>query len=337
MAIIPQTNLFSWKEIESLGDLERLRLVLEHLPDETLMQRLEKYRDKGRDDYPIRPVWNSIIAGIIYQHPSIESLRRELQRNAQLRDLCGFDPVRKMRATPPSSVYTRFLKLLLKNPDEIELIFEKLVDLLRELLPSFGRMLAMDGKAIPTYARKRKERVMEPDGRRDTEADTGVKTYKGKHEDGTVWEKTKYWFGYKLHLIIDAKYELPIGFDVTPASKSEHPEGKKLIKSLKKRHPKLIEGCEALMADRGYDSADMNSILWDDYKIKPVIDIRNMWKDGEETKELKGIRNLVYDFRGNIYCYCMRTLERRRMAYGGFEKDRETLKYRCPARHYNFE
>ncbi|GAW92753.1 IS4-like transposase, partial [Calderihabitans maritimus] len=48
------------------------------------MRKLERKRGKGRNDYPIRAVWNSIIAGIIYQHPSIESLRRELLRNAQL-------------------------------------------------------------------------------------------------------------------------------------------------------------------------------------------------------------------------------------------------------------
>jgi len=29
MAIIPQLKLFAWNEIETLGDLERLRLVLD--------------------------------------------------------------------------------------------------------------------------------------------------------------------------------------------------------------------------------------------------------------------------------------------------------------------
>jgi hypothetical protein len=42
MAIIPQLKLFGWEEIEELGDLERLRLVLEYMPDEELMQKLEK-------------------------------------------------------------------------------------------------------------------------------------------------------------------------------------------------------------------------------------------------------------------------------------------------------
>ncbi len=32
MAIIPQKKLLSWKEIENLGDLSKLWLVLDHLP-----------------------------------------------------------------------------------------------------------------------------------------------------------------------------------------------------------------------------------------------------------------------------------------------------------------
>jgi len=74
MATIPQKHLFRWEEVEELGDLERLRLVIEHLPDEALMLALERHRGHGRDDYPIRPVWNSILIGrfVHYQnrHPT---------------------------------------------------------------------------------------------------------------------------------------------------------------------------------------------------------------------------------------------------------------------------
>ena len=85
MAIITQKKLFGWKEIEILGDLERLFLVINYLPDEKLMYILEKERGRGRDDYPVRAVWNSILAGVVYEHKSIESLRRELLRNGQLK------------------------------------------------------------------------------------------------------------------------------------------------------------------------------------------------------------------------------------------------------------
>jgi hypothetical protein len=76
MAIIPQKRLFGWEEIDELGDLERLRLVLEYLPDERLMEVLEKDRD--RDDYPVRAVWNSILAGIVFQHESVERVNSRL-------------------------------------------------------------------------------------------------------------------------------------------------------------------------------------------------------------------------------------------------------------------
>ena len=303
MAIIPQKQLFSWKEIENLGDLSRLRLVLDYLPDEPLMRALESQRAKGRDEYPVRAVWNSILAGIVFQHNSVESLRRELKRNDRLRWLCGFDIAKGENAVPPSWVYTRFFRLLFKNAEYIEKIFDELVEQLRKELPGFGNNLAMDGKAINTHARPRKGLPdMSADGRRDTDADLGKKTYTGVREDGTVWQKIVKWFGHKLHLIVDADYELPVAFEVTKASCSEIPQGRKLVKKLKERHEELIkEDCNALTADKGLDDTKLIEQLWDDCGIKPVIDIRNMWKDGEETKLVDGQTNVVYDYQGNIY------------------------------------
>jgi Transposase domain (DUF772). len=115
MAIIPQQTFFVWDEIENLGDLERLQLVLEYMPDEELMQTLGKERGKGRDDYPVRAMWNSILAGVVYQHPSIESLRRELSRNGQLRFMCGF----RNGKVPEAYVYSRFFNKLFEKEEMI--------------------------------------------------------------------------------------------------------------------------------------------------------------------------------------------------------------------------
>ncbi|MDI7267921.1 MAG: hypothetical protein QME96_07995, partial [Myxococcota bacterium] len=68
MAKIAQRHLFNWKQIDAAGDLDRLRLVLEALSDEKFVSLLERRRDRGRDDYPIRPTWNALIAGIVFQH-----------------------------------------------------------------------------------------------------------------------------------------------------------------------------------------------------------------------------------------------------------------------------
>jgi len=157
MASLPQSSLFRWQEIEDLRDLERLRLVLGYLPDEPLMRRLEADRGRGRDDYPVRAVWNSLLAGIVFQHPSVESLRRELQRNASLRQACGCDPLEGMDAVPTAWAYTHFLQSLLAHADRVDAIFDDLVERLRTELPDFGRLLAIDGKALRTHARPRRK------------------------------------------------------------------------------------------------------------------------------------------------------------------------------------
>ncbi len=113
MAIVAQ-NLFTWQEVSAKSDLDRLELVINTLPDEGLMKILEKERDKGRDDYPIRAVWNSILAGIVYQHQSIESLMRELSRNGELRDACGFDLILGQDAVPTPRAYSHFLRKMIR-------------------------------------------------------------------------------------------------------------------------------------------------------------------------------------------------------------------------------
>src|SRR5665647_323089 len=336
MAIIPQQTFFVWTDIEELGDLERLQLVLEYMPDEKLMNTLELERGKGRDEFPIRAMWNSILAGVVFQHISVESLRRELSRNAQLRFMCGFT---RKKGVPAAYVYSRFFKKLFEKEEMINEIFDQLVNELEKLLPEFGKNLAIDGKAISSLSTGVNKNKKE-DGRRDLDADWAKKEYKGVREDGTPWSKVVKWFGYRIHLIVDADYELPVAFEVTKASTSEVKQAHKMIENLDKKHPELIEACETFEGDKGYDDSKLNMILWDDYAIKPVIDIRNMWKDGEKTHQLLDYENVVYNYKGNVYCVCMDTGVQREMCVGGFEKDRKehgTLRKLCPAMQYGIE
>ena len=335
MAIIPQRQLFSWKEIENLADLERFSLLLKYLPDEQLMQSLESHRGKGRDDYPVRAMWNSILAGIVYQHTSIESLRRELMRNAQLRQLCGFDLLKGIDAVPSSNAYTNFLKRLIAHMDMIDSLFCELVDRLSGLLEGFGQVLAIDSKAIKSRAHRASRRCS-VDLRGELDADKGIKTYRGRRSDGSTWETVKSWFGFKLHLIVDAEYELPVAYSVTKASASDLTVGKEMIEDLALERPFVLENAQLFLGDKAYDDTDLITKLWDEHNIKPVIDIRDLWKiDG--ARLVHGQTNVSHDYRGTVYCHCPVQWVKRPMAFGGFEKDRGTLKYRCSARHYGLE
>jgi len=66
---------------------------------------------------------------------------------------------------------------------------------------------------------------LEPDGRRDIDTDFGKKTCQERREDGTLWERVRSWFGYKLRLIVDADHELP-GATLLPIPTPASPQRK---------------------------------------------------------------------------------------------------------------
>jgi hypothetical protein len=336
MATLPQKALFEWNAVEDIGDLIRLRFVLDNLPDEPLMYALEHRRGRGRDDYPIRAVWNSLLAGVVFGHETIESLRRELQRNGQLRDMCGFDPLLATRSVPGSPVYSRFLYLLIDHQHLITQIFERMVHEYGELHDDFGQVLAVDGKAISSFAPGKRKNGCD-DHRGEHEARWGKHEYNGIDEKGNPWKTVKSWFGFTLHLVVDATHELPVGFEITDASTNEMPVANLLVDSLAEDYPWMVERCEYLCGDRGLDDGKLIKNVWDKHEIKPVIAIRNCWKDPDKTKLVAGTENVVYDFAGKVKCVCPSRGKVRDMAYGGFEQDRDTHKYRCPARHYGYE
>jgi hypothetical protein len=320
--------------VEASSDLDRLRMLLSAIPDEELMLALEDERKGRRDDFPIRSVWNSLLAGVVFQHPSIEALRRELQRNGELRQACGFSVLKVDSAVPSKFVYSRFLARLFKHQDSIDKMFDALVERLRERLPGFGGSLAIDSKAVDSHAKGKKD----PEDSSDPDADWGTKKYRGVRKDGTVWEKVKSWFGYKIHLIVDDEYELPVAYDVTKASQSDMTYLLPMVERLEEKHPELVEEARSLSGDKGYDSEENNRALWDEYKIKPILDIRQTWKEEpDKPRQLDPDRvdAIFFTENGHVLCRNLDTEDESRnyaeMAFEGFEESRGCLKYRCPA------
>lgn len=379
MAILPQPYLFDWQHVDAASDLDRLRLVLSAIPDGDLMLQLEALRANGRDDYPVRAVWNSILAGVVFQHPTIAALCRDLSRNGELRKVCGFDPRLGKAAVPTDSAYSHFLSSLLELEPMIRAMFHTLVEKLKAHVPDLGRFLSIDGKALPSFCSKgpkkkedaddskpeeqklasnstatttadepgNQEQVAKPtlkesdkDHRRENDADWGVKTYRGKRKDGTAWEKITKWFGFELHLLVDSQHEMPVYYQVTVASADETTKLLPLVQETKDLHPAVVASCEQLSADKGYDSETNIVGLWQGHGIRPIIDKRSDWKGpADETRLVfpDVVDTTVYDVKGQVKCVCPATGEVRPMTFWGFEEDRESLKYRCPAVANGFE
>jgi hypothetical protein len=201
-----------------------------------------------------------------------------------------------------------------------------------EQLPDLGEQLGGNGKALASRARRPGRRAEDRRGEQD--ADWRVHEHREANGTRTTVKK---WFGFRLHLLADTHYELPLAFRVTPASRNEMPVMHELLDELAECRAEVLERAQVFTADRGYDDGKLLVKLWDTHRIKPVVDIRKTWKDGEQTVRVAGTENVLYDYRGTVSCICPATGTQREMAYGGFEADCETLKYRCPAAHYGFD
>ena len=376
--------LFSWDDVERLGDLRRLEWVLRYLPDEPVVQALMARRGRGRDEYPVKAMWRALLAGVVFQHPSIASLVRELRRNPALLELCGFAAlprqgrtVRTIQRDPqtgqarvvslsapvfdnvPAGNFSRFLSNVVCVEEKHGLVsgmLEALRARLMEVLPDFGRHLGYDGKAIDSHstgqASRKTGRTSDPD------ADWGKHETRGVDKTGKPWAKIKSWFGYELHLIADSAYEIPVWFldlrssllrgDVTKASVSECKRLSGAVDELFSRSPELAERCAGFSADKGLDSGPLKAKLWDVYRIRPLIDTREMWREEKAMPDydpskpiLRALHSdrvdtIVYSEKGEVLCRDPATQEQRPMAFQGFESDRGALKYRCPASAYGF-
>ena len=78
------------------------------------------------------------------------------------------------------------------------------------------------------------------------------------------------------------------------------------------------------MEDKGYDGKD--HIVWLEQEgIKPIIDIRNCWKDGEETHQYRDT-DLVYNYKGTVW-YVDEKGQKIKLAYKGYDKSTDSLRY----------
>lgn len=95
-----------------------------------------------------RARWNSILAGVVFQHPPIESLRRELNRNGPLREMGGLGG-----SAPSVGAYTRFLHRILKHQAELDEMIHQIIEDLQQVLPTVENAIMLTATTIPGIGR----------------------------------------------------------------------------------------------------------------------------------------------------------------------------------------
>jgi transposase, IS5 family len=316
-----QRPLLDFNEFFALDESDRLVLVLQTLNAEHLLRVLDGPHDAGPSGYPARVLWSALIAGVVYRFPGIAELCRHLQTNPYLRYVCGIPSAAQV---PSQSTFSRFLDRLILHADLLDACLDDLVRRFAACAPGFGEDVAGDSTDVHAYARGKKTGAADPDA---TWSAKGSKEAKSKRSgkqsppasDGTTstGKKTRkdadkyWWFGYKLHLLIDATYEIPIAAIVTTAKEADTTQLRPL---LDKRDALLPETpLKVCLADPGYDSTANIRAITERGGI-PIIPLN----PGNE-KSPPGITNTL----GTPLCP-----DGLPMLYWG--RDGHYLKYRCP-------
>ena len=326
--------LFAWDELQASPTLGTIRQALEAIPDAPLLTALQARRHKGCDTYPVRVLWGVLLLSILLRHVTTEACLEELRRNAPLRLLVGIE---SEDAVPHGWNMTRFLAVL-GQPAHLALmrdVFDHMVRRLGVAVPDLGKHTAGDstglrGRLDPSEDRRAAEVA---DGL--PQASGGRKEY--KDDEGKV-TKVVEWFGYKLHLLVDVKHEVVLAFDITGTTAGDNERIEALVEQAERNLPG--ERLGTLAYDKAADDGKVHEMLHG-HDIRPVIQNRVCWPKGGDREKVIGGRvplHVVHDEAGTVYCYDTTggTPIRRAMSYAGHEKDRGTLKYRCPARVEGF-
>jgi len=325
--------LFAWDCLEDSPSLQTIKNLLAALPDGKLLNSLRTARGKGRDDYPVSVLWGVVVLRVALRHITTEAVLAELRRNEGLRRIIGIE---SENGVPHKWNMSRFEDVLGQEPHRTHLktIFNVLIERLGLAVADLGRDTAGDATDLSARRKPAKAAQKEIDEGLP-QASGGRKEY--KDDEGKV-TKVVEWFGFKLHLLVDVKHEVVLSYAITDTKAGDGETLPVLLDQAKVNLPE--DRIKTLAYDKAADSQDVHKRLAGE-GITPLIQTREMWK--EEPERMlpghDGSSNVVYKEDGTIYCYdkVSEPPVRHPMAYIGYEPERETLKYRCPAKHEGWD
>jgi hypothetical protein len=310
--------------------------------DGEVVDALIAERGHGRDDYPVPAMWRMMLVQLFLRKGKFSDLIAELRRNADFADLLGFkECLPGIFDVPDASAVCRMHKKLKseKYRGRLKRVLKKSAMLARKEDPRIGKNTAEDCTDIRTHGHPTRHEG-DPEKEKpatDPEASWSVKTKRWVEEDGKH-EETKRCFGYKACLNVDVVHPVVLEAQTVSGSTSDQGLAIPVLQgAVDVVGPGTMETCAE---DKGFDSTENVREAYRDLGVALIVPVRDVpeeldkvpAEDREVALEPGG--NVVRDiYTGEVACY-ERTSGgepvRREMKYAGFEKDRETHKFRCP-------
>lgn len=229
---ILQESLFSFEQLQELESKARLPIFFSTLDLRKYAKQLRSSSPRGAGGHCRQGILRALLAAPLENIDSFSGLHHRLDVDLRFRYQCG---LRLDREAPSVSTLSRVFAELTKKGLAKQL-FEDLVSLCQEEGIIDGSHVAIDSAAIHAYEKKQPKNKSEQTGN----ANWGVKL-------DSFGNKVK-WFGYKLHLAVDTKSELPMALEVTPAHVNDGEMAPPLIEQTAARTK-----VQFYMLDAGYD------------------------------------------------------------------------------------
>lgn len=237
--------------------VQQLEAIFTKLDDEALLETLVGPIRRGPKGHPIEVLWHCLVAKYVMGLSSTDALIRELNNNPLVARVCGID---SPEAIPHKSTFSRFIARLSKYNTTARLkdVSRSLVRDCYANLPGFGERVAIDSTTLKGWVNGGKPRPS------DKEARWSVK----KNTQG----KQEFTLGWKLHLMVDCEYELPIAANVTPGNAHDGRRASHVLREARFGASGAFRP-EYVMADKGYSSKELRDLIHRQYRAIPVIDI----------------------------------------------------------------
>jgi hypothetical protein len=225
----------------------------------SLIDELQATRWTGRPGYPIRSMVGMALAKSLYALPTWTRTVALVREHPALAAVIG--------AVPSADACYRFTRKLRDHADALEKCIAAVIAALKKRNPLLGWDVAIDASDMPAYANG--QRFVSKGGRERSDDEFSDPDASWGHRSAVSTRKGGGFYGYRLHLAVCSKTDLPLAWRVETAKKNETLTVTPLLDRL---HALGIDP-ETCAMDKGYDAGSMYEACAD-RGIAPVIPLR---------------------------------------------------------------
>ena len=278
---------------------ETLAAILDSQEIAALIEALQATKATGRPGYPLRTLVGMALAKSLYTLPTWTRTVALVHEHSELAAVIAPDG-----DLPSHWACYRFLAKLRGHAHLLDGCIASVVGALRERNPELGKDVAIDASDMPAYANG--QRFTSKGGRERSDAEFSDPDASWGHRSAVSTRKGGGFYGYRLHMAVCSKTDLPLAWRVATAR--EH-ETLSVAPLLDKLHTLGINP-ETAALDKGYDNARVYRDCTE-RDIAPVVPLR-------QTPDVK---------RGEHKPPCCEHGEWR---FAGADYTRQAAKWRCP-------